>query len=284
MAYGSGSAPASHGGTFRPSMGRGTGCTTCSAGGSGTAPDIGFSPRPRPRADAKKLITWDTNVDSTVRRAHQHAARARKKGKLQKEPPGGVTVEPDNHGLGRGGLTTKLHLAVEQGQKPMPIVITAGQRGDSPQSEFALNEIHAPRLGPGRPRTRPDRVRADKAYASRKNHAYLRQPGSTAPSRTRPTRPPAARNAARAAATEVRPAGLQDSARGRVRHQPSQKAPRPGYAIRQARGLLQGDRPRRGHQRVAVSSIFTRLARLPFTPPPRMPERRPGCPRRHGAG
>lgn len=44
---------------------------------------------------------------------------------MQKEPPGGVGVEPDDHGLGRsrGGLTTKPHLAVEQGQKSMSIVI-----------------------------------------------------------------------------------------------------------------------------------------------------------------
>ncbi|MEU5083318.1 MULTISPECIES: IS5 family transposase [Streptomyces] len=131
------------------------------------------------QADAKQLITWDINVDSTVCRAHQHGAGARKKGELQKEPPGGVTVEPDDHGLGRsrGGLTTKLHLAVEQGQKPMSIVITAGQRGDSPQFEPVLNKVRVPRLGPGRPRTRPDRVRADKAYASRKNRAYLRRRG-----------------------------------------------------------------------------------------------------------
>lgn len=32
------------------------------------------------RADAKELITWDLNVDSTIVRAHQHAAGARKKG------------------------------------------------------------------------------------------------------------------------------------------------------------------------------------------------------------
>lgn len=33
------------------------------------------------RAEAKKdLITWDLNVDSTVCRAHQHAAGARKRG------------------------------------------------------------------------------------------------------------------------------------------------------------------------------------------------------------
>ena len=73
------------------------------------------------RADAKDLIAWDINVDSTVVRAHRHAAGARKRGDLQKEPPGGVTAEPADHGLGRsrGGLTTKLHLAVEQRQKPM---------------------------------------------------------------------------------------------------------------------------------------------------------------------
>lgn len=32
------------------------------------------------RADAQELITWDINVDSTVGRAHQHAAGARKRG------------------------------------------------------------------------------------------------------------------------------------------------------------------------------------------------------------
>ncbi|MFC8915035.1 hypothetical protein ACFT5C_04620 [Streptomyces sp. NPDC057116] len=42
-------------------------------------------------------------------------------------------TEPRDHGLGRsrGGFTTKLHLAVEQRQKSMSIVVTAGQRGDS---------------------------------------------------------------------------------------------------------------------------------------------------------
>ncbi|TMV00030.1 IS5 family transposase [Streptomyces sp. DASNCL29] len=130
------------------------------------------------RADAEGLITWDVSVDSTIARAHQHAAGARKKD-LQIEPPGGLFTEPDDHGLGRsrGGLTTKLHLAVEQAQKPMSLVITAGQRGDSPQSQVVLGRIRVPRLGPGRPRTRPDKVRADKAYGSRANRAYLRKRG-----------------------------------------------------------------------------------------------------------
>jgi transposase len=32
------------------------------------------------QADAKGLITWNVSVDSTIARAHQHAAGARKKG------------------------------------------------------------------------------------------------------------------------------------------------------------------------------------------------------------
>ncbi|MFH8424000.1 IS5 family transposase [Streptomyces sp. NPDC018038] len=129
-------------------------------------------------ADAKGLITWEVNVDSTVCRAHQRAAGAAKKD-LQKEPPDGVFVEPADHGLGRsrGGLTSKIHLAVEQGQKPLSVVITAGQRGDSPQFEPVLKAIRVPRVGLGRPRKRPDRVRADKAYDSRSNRSYLRRRG-----------------------------------------------------------------------------------------------------------
>jgi transposase len=38
-------------------------------------------------ADAKGLITWDVSVDSTVARAHQHAAGARKKGLCRRSPP-----------------------------------------------------------------------------------------------------------------------------------------------------------------------------------------------------
>lgn len=39
------------------------------------------------RAYAKELITWDLNVDSTVCRAHQHAAGARKRGTCRRSRP-----------------------------------------------------------------------------------------------------------------------------------------------------------------------------------------------------
>ena len=139
------------------------------------------------RANAAGLITWDVSVDSTIARAHQHAAGARTRPDQQTEPPGGVIDEPDDHALGRsrGGLTTKLHLSCEQGQKPMSIVVTGGQRGDSPQFIPVLAQIRVPRLGGGPPRTRPNRVLADKAYTSRANRAHLRRRGikATIPSK-----------------------------------------------------------------------------------------------------
>lgn len=51
-------------------------------------------------------------------------------GTVSKEPPGGLQDEPADHALGRsrGGLTTKTHLACEQGQKPVAMLLTAGQR------------------------------------------------------------------------------------------------------------------------------------------------------------
>lgn len=130
------------------------------------------------RADALGLITWDVSVDSTIARAHQHAAGARRRPDLQVEPPDGPGgVEPGDHALGRsrGGLSTKLHLACEQGRKVLSLVVTGGQRGDSPQFTTVLGRIRVPRVGGGRARSRPDRVLADKAYSSSANRVYLRQ-------------------------------------------------------------------------------------------------------------
>jgi len=94
----------------------------------------------------------------------------------------GLAREPADHGFGRsrGGLSSKLHLAVEQGQKMLALILTAGQRGDSPQFAPVLSRIRVPRSWPGRPRTTPDRVLADKAYSSRANRGLLARRGITA--------------------------------------------------------------------------------------------------------
>jgi len=59
----------------------------------------------------------------------------------------------------------------------MSLLVTAGQRGDSPQFRPVLEKIRLPRIGPGHPRRHPARVRADKAYGSRAYRAYLRRRG-----------------------------------------------------------------------------------------------------------
>ncbi len=155
------------------------------------------------------------SVDSTVCRAHQHAAGARKDGAGQREPPGGVSAEPADHGLGRsrGGFSTKVHLACEQGQKPLAIIITAGQRGDAPQFTAVMGAIAVPRPG-GRPRARPDRVLADKAYSSRAIRRWLRRHGIRA---TIPVPADQARNRARRGSAGGRPPAF-DPERYKDRH------------------------------------------------------------------
>ncbi|MGI5423158.1 IS5 family transposase [Streptomyces sp. CA-179760] len=107
------------------------------------------------RADSEGDIDWLVQIDSTIVRAHQHAAATGRKG-------GGTGGnEPDDHALGR----------------PLAILLTPGQRHDSVCARPLLERIRVPRTGPGRPRCRPDQVIADKAYSSRGFRAYLRKRG-----------------------------------------------------------------------------------------------------------
>ncbi|QKW24725.1 IS5 family transposase [Streptomyces seoulensis] len=79
-------------------------------------------------------------------------------------------------GRSRGGLSSKVHAAVDSAGLPLAFVLTPGQAEDCPQFLAVLERIRVP--GPvGRPRTRPDAVAADKAYSSKANRAYLRKRG-----------------------------------------------------------------------------------------------------------
>ncbi|MET4612397.1 transposase [Rhodococcus sp. PvR044] len=55
------------------------------------------------------------------------------------------------------------------------VLVAPGQSGDSPAFPHLLDHLRVQRLASGRPRTRPDRVRGDKAYSSRANRALLRR-------------------------------------------------------------------------------------------------------------
>lgn len=215
------------------------------------------------RADAAGLIIWEVNVDSTICRAHQHAAGARSDGRAQKEPPGGINVEPDDHGLGRsrGGFTTKIHLACEQGQRPLSLLVTAGQRGDSPQFVAVLEGIRVPRGGAGRPRVRPLRVRGDRAYSSRANRAYLRKRGirCTIPEPADQATHRKRRGAAGGRPPAFRSRGLQGPARCRVRDQPAQAQPGRCHSVRQTRRPVRSRRPDCRDRRMAMPDLSCRL-------------------------
>lgn len=118
------------------------------------------------RVDADGLIAWEVSVDSTICRAHQHAAGSRRDRQVQKEPPGGTRTEPEDHGLGRsrGGFTTKIH----------------------------LEGIRVPRTGPGRPRVRPMRVRATRRTPPSPTGPAFEGAEFAARSLSLPTRPPTA--------------------------------------------------------------------------------------------
>lgn len=88
---------------------------------------------------------------------------------------------PDRECLGRsrGGLSTKIHLAADARCRPLARTTTAGQRNDAIAFEAVMADLRIDRTGPGRPRTRPDRLLADKAYSSKAIRAQLRRRGIT---------------------------------------------------------------------------------------------------------
>jgi hypothetical protein len=83
-----------------------------------------------------------------------------------------LKVPSDEHALGRsrGGLSTKNHAAVDGRGRPLAILLTPGHAGDAPMMLPLLAHQRVHRTI-GRPRTRPDRVLADKAYSSRASTA-----------------------------------------------------------------------------------------------------------------
>jgi len=88
-------------------------------------------------------------------------------------------------GRSRGGFGTKVHIAADTRCRPLARVVTAGQRHDSIAFEAVMADLRIDRRGRGRPRTRPDRVLADKAYSSVAIRRALRARGikATIPSK-----------------------------------------------------------------------------------------------------
>ncbi len=88
-------------------------------------------------------------------------------------------VEPADHALGRsrGGLSSKVHLCCDGRGLPLRLTLTAGQAGDNPQLLAVPDAISVHTGRPGRPRRRPERLLADKAYSHPSTRAALRARG-----------------------------------------------------------------------------------------------------------
>ncbi|MFE7778708.1 IS5 family transposase [Streptomyces sp. NPDC057445] len=146
-------------------------------------------------AEAAGEIDWNISVDSTIVRAHQHAAGARRtrprrhRGPNRQNtrtksavaesprPAGGGGAGGEGLGRSRGGFTTKLHLSADGRCRPLSLIVTSGQRADCTQFKPVLENIRVPRTGPGRPRRKPDSLAADKAYSNGPCREYLRRRG-----------------------------------------------------------------------------------------------------------
>jgi transposase len=147
-------------------------------------------------------VDWTVSVDSTINRAHQHAAGARLAGAGAPSGPEGPARWAADQALGRsrGGLTTKVHVACDGRGLPLAIVITPGNVNDSMVFEAVMNALRVPRVGAGRPRRRPEAVIADKAYSSRAIRQALRGRAIRAVIPERSDRRPTACDADRSAA------------------------------------------------------------------------------------
>ena len=69
--------------------------------------------------------------------------------------------------------STKVHLAADSRSRPLGFMTTLGQRHDSIAFELTLAQVAFARVGPGRPRKRPDAVLCDTAYSSRAIRHHL---------------------------------------------------------------------------------------------------------------
>jgi len=86
-----------------------------------------------------------------------------------------VTSGREALGRSRGGLSTKIHLVADRRCRPIARILS--HHADCPQFIPLMTSIRILRRGTGRPRTRPARAMADKAYSSRANRAYPRRRG-----------------------------------------------------------------------------------------------------------
>ena len=155
-------------------------------------------------------------------------------------------------------MTCKIHLASDGKGRPLGLVLTGGNAADTSLFTTVLDTICVHDGRPGRPRTRPDRVLADKAYTSTANRRFL----TDRRVKVTPEREDQKAGRARRGSAGGRPRTFDVEAykgpqRGRTLLQPAQAMARDRHPQRQDSSLL----PRRDHPRrralVGTMTLFT---------------------------
>ena len=88
---------------------------------------------------------------------------------VRRRQKGGEAVGPNPTDRGRPG--TKRHIVVDRGGLPLAVVLTGANRHDSKVLAPVVDAIAPVRRRRGRPRKRPKKLHADKAY----DHAFCRR-------------------------------------------------------------------------------------------------------------
>ena len=122
--------------------------------------------RTAPWSGATAPSTAASSAPTSTQRGRRHGARGRKKGE--------AALAREALGYSRGGFSTKQHLAFDGRGRPLALVLTGGQRHESPQLGAVLDGIRVPRRR-GRPRKRPDDLALDRGYSYQRCRRLLRR-------------------------------------------------------------------------------------------------------------
>ena len=192
------------------------------------------------RSDIRGELAWEVSVDSTVTRAHQHAAGARQRASKADAQKGIRHPEDEALGRSRGGVTTKTHLSCDGKGRPLSVV-------RCPHAAAAARQ-HASRAGARRDPGLPSWWEQATAQAARPGDRRKRVqlPGAAAAARDRAHDRRAAGPASTSADTAgptfgVRCGDVQAAQRGGAVRQSAEAVARRGDTLREAGGELSGD-------------------------------------------
>jgi transposase len=132
-------------------------------------------------AGSRRLATPARDAPELARRRSLHRLVAGERGQLERAgEKGGAQTGPNPTDRGKRG--SKYHLVVDRNGIPLAIHVSAANTHDSTQLlplVDAIPSIIGPRGRPGRPRKRPAKLHADKAYDSANLRRALRTRGIT---------------------------------------------------------------------------------------------------------